>query len=121
MAAEIVSYDIKKIALSPPYSEDELEVMLEVTKMAADEYGLPIYVEKDFLTTLLFDESLTKGKSVIFIARNQSVLDEYFALKDLKRKAMEEGRLDKVQKELAWSFGRLLSYSDSAIRRLLSR
>jgi len=121
MAAEIVSYDIKKIALSPPYTEQELEEMLGVTKMAADEYGLPIYVEKDFLTTLLFDESLTEGKSIIFIARNQEVLDEYFALKKLKQKAIKEGRLEKVQKELAWSFGRLLSYSDSAIRRLLSR
>jgi hypothetical protein len=95
--------------------------MLEVTKMAADEYGLPIYVEKDFLTTLLFEESLTRGKSVIFIARSQAVLDEYFALKEFKRKAVAEGRLEKVQKELAWSFGRLLSYSDSAIRRLLSK
>lgn len=121
MAAEIVSYDIKKIALSPPYSDEELEVMLAVTQMAADEYDLPIYVEKDFLTTLLFDENLTKGKSVIFIARNQNVLEEYFALKELKRKAIEEGLLEKVQKELAWSFGRLLSYSDSAIRRLLSK
>ena len=121
MAAEIVSYDIKKIALSPPYSDKELEVMLAVTQMAADEYDLPIYVEKEFLTTLLFDENLTKGKSVIFIARNQNVLEEYFALKELKRKAIEEGHLEKVQKELAWSFGRLLSYSDSAIRRLLSK
>jgi len=121
MAAEVVSYDIKKIALSPPYSKEELEVMLEVTQMAADEYDLPIYVEKDFLTTLLFDENLTKGKSVIFIARNQKVLEEYFALKELKQEAIEDGRLEKVQKELAWSFGRLLSYSDSAIRRLLSK
>lgn len=121
MAAEVVSYDCKQLALSPPYTEAELAIMLKPTQMAADEYGLPIYVEKDFLTTKLFDEEQTQGKIVILIARNQEVIDKYFELKEFKKAAVAKGNLHEVEEELAWRFGRLLSYSDEAIRRLLAR
>lgn len=118
-AAEFVASDCKQLALSSPYSEKDLETMLGLVRMAADEYGLPIYVEKDFLTTPLFSHALTEGKAVILIARNQGVIDAYLALKEQKRKAMEQGELAEIEEELAWSFGRLLSYSDDVIRRLL--
>jgi hypothetical protein len=118
-AAEFVAYDCKRLALSPPYTEDELEVMRGPTQMAAEQYGLPIYVEKDFLTTRLFSPSLTEGKAVILTARDQGVIDEYLALKKRKQEAVRQGRLHEVEEELARDFGRLLSYSDDAIRRLL--
>jgi CubicO group peptidase (beta-lactamase class C family) len=119
-SAEFVAYDCKRLALSPPYAEDMLDLMLEPTRMAAEEYGLPTYVEKDFLTTKLFSSALTAGKTVILIARDQEVLEEYQALKTRKAKAESEGRLKEVENELAWGFGRLLSYSDEVIERLLT-
>ncbi len=120
-AAEVVSLGCKKLALSSPYTDEDLTVLLEPTRIAAEEYGLVIYVEKDLLVTRLYDPILSKDKSVILIAQDQRVIDEYLDLKKLREKAIAEGRLEEVQDKLAWEFGRLLSYSDEAIRRLLPR
>ena len=57
---------------------------------------------------------------VIFIAQNKKVLDDYFALKKLKQQAIDEGRLEEVEIEIAWTFGKLLSYSDEYISQLIS-
>lgn len=119
-AAEFVGAGCKKLAISPTYNPRELKIMLEPTKMAALEYDLPIYVEDEFLTTKLFDPDLTANKTVIFIAQNQNVLDQYFALKDLKKKAIADGRLAELEEKIAWEFGRLLSYSDDKIKKLLN-
>lgn len=118
-AAEFVSSGCKKIALSSPFTDEELAVMIDIAKIESEKYGVPIYVEKDFLTTNLFDAAFTEGKSVIFIAQNQETLDEYFELKKFKQQAIDRGNLADVEDEIAWRFGRLLSYDDDAIKRLL--
>ena len=119
-AAEFVSAGCKKLALSAPYTEEEVAAMMEPIKMASEEYNVPFYVEKDFLTTILFSPLLTEGKTVLFIAQNQNVLDDYFELKKYKQKAMEEGRLAEVEKEIAWKFGNVLSYSEENILRVIA-
>lgn len=119
-ASEFVSAGCKKLALSSTYTEEDLAVMLEPTKMATTQYNLPYYVEKDFLTTPLFSTELTSNKTVICIAQNQKVLDDYFALKKIKQQAINEGRLAEVEIEIAWKFGKLLSYSDEYISQLIS-
>ncbi|MCP4709418.1 MAG: hypothetical protein GY869_12395 [Planctomycetes bacterium] len=119
-AAEIVSYNCKKIALSAPYTEEEFEALYEPTRRSVEQYGVVMYVERDFLNTLLFDP-LDEDVIVIFIVQNQKVLDEYLALKELKHQAIEDSRLAEVEEEIAWKFGRLLSYDDETIKRLLSR
>jgi hypothetical protein len=119
-SAEFVSYGCKKLALSAPFTDDEIDVLLEHAQQKADEYGIPIYVEKELLVTRLFSPTVAEGKTVILFAYNQDVLDEYMALKEFKRKAVEEGRLEEVEEEIAWRFGRLLSYSYETIQRLLA-
>ena len=47
------------------------------------------------------------------------MLDDYFALKKLKQKAIDEGQLAEVEREIAWKFGKLLSYSEKNIERLI--
>jgi len=101
-------------------SDEELAVLLPHAEQKAEEYGIPIYVEKDLLVTPLFSPTIALGKTVILFAYNQDVLDEYFAIKAFREKAVEVGRLRDVEEELAWRFGRLLSYTDDAIERLLS-
>ena len=118
-AAEFVSCGCKKIALSSPFTDEELAVMINIAKIESEKYGIPIYVEQEFLTTQLFDTAITEGKSVIFIAQSQKILDEYFALKKFKQQAIEQGNLADVEDEIAWKFGRLLSYDDDTIKRLL--
>jgi hypothetical protein len=119
-STEFVSYGCKKLALSATFSDEELSVLLKHAEQKATEYGIPLYVEKDLLVTKLFSPTIAHGKTVILFAYNQNVLDEYFAIKELRNKAMAEGRLAEVEEEIAWRFGRLLSYTDETITRLLS-
>ncbi len=119
-STEFVSYGCKKLALSATLSDEELTVLLPHAEQKAQEYGIPIYVEKDLLVTKLFSPTIAQGKTVILFAYNQEVLDEYFAIKAFRAKASEEGRLEDVEEEIAWRFGRLLSYTDDTIKRLLS-
>ena len=119
-AAEFVSYGCKKLALSSTYSDEELSALLEHAQQKAKEFGIPIYVEKDLLVTQLFSPTIAEGKTVILFAYNQDVLDEYFSLKAFREKAILEDRLKDSEEEIAWRFGRLLSYADDTIKRLLS-
>jgi hypothetical protein len=116
---EFVSYGCKKLALSATLSDEELAVLLPHAKQKAEEFGIPMYVEKDLLVTQLFSPTIAQGKTVILFAYNQDVLDEYFAIKGFREKAIEEGRLGEVEEEIAWRFGRLLSYTDDTIKQLL--
>jgi hypothetical protein len=118
-SAEFVSYGCKKLALSTTLSDEELSVLLPHAQKKADEFGIPIYVEKDLLVTKLFSPLIAQGKTVILFAYNREVLDEYFAIKGFRKKSIEEGKLADMEEEIAWRFGRLLSYADDAIERLL--
>ena len=119
-SAEFVSYGCKKLALSTTLSDEELSVLLPHAQKKADEFGIPIYVEKDLLVTKLFNPLIAQGKTVILFAYNRDVLDEYFAIKAFRNKSIEEGKLADMEEEIAWRFGRLLSYTDDAIERLLN-
>jgi hypothetical protein len=119
-STEFVSYGCKKLALSATFSDEELSTLLDHAEQKAKEYGIPIYVEKDLIVTKLFSPTVAEGKTVILFAYNQDVLDEYFAIKEFRKKAMAEGQLAEVEEEIAWRFGRLLSYTDETITRLLN-
>ena len=119
-STEFVSYGCKKLALSSTLSDEELAVLLPHAEQKAKEYGIPFYVEKDLLVTKLFSPTIAEGKTVILFAYNQVVLDEYFAIKAFREKAIAEGRLVDAEEEIAWRFGRILSYTDDTIERLLS-
>ena len=119
--AEIVSSGCKRLALSPALSSEEFEIIWEDVRQIADEYELRLKIDDDFLTTRLFNPEYTRGKRVIHIADSQDTLDEYEMLKRLKSLSLKEGRLNDIELELAWGMGRLLSYSDDAIERLLKK
>jgi len=76
-------------------------------------------LNRNFSLPSFFDTAITEGKSVIFVAQTQKILDEYFALKKFKQQAIEQVNLADVEDEIAWKFGRLLSYDDDTIKRLL--
>lgn len=119
-AAEFVSYGCKQLALSPTMSEAQVSDLIKVAETEAKKYGIPIFIEKDLLVTKLFSPTIAKGKTVILFAYKQDVLDKYHTLKEMRKKAENEGRLAEVEDEIAWQFGRLLSYTDETIQRLLS-
>lgn len=106
---EIVAAGVKRLALSPPYSAEDLAVMLEPTRLLVEQFGITMYVEHDLIVTSLFPADVAQDKSVILLAQTQDVVDDYLALK------ARGASLD----ELAWSFGRMLSYTDERIAGML--
>lgn len=119
--AEVVAAGCKKLALSSPYSLEEAELMREPTRVAAEEYGVRLLEETDLLVTRLFPRDVADGKTVFLIARDDGVLAEYASLKELRRRYDAGGCLEEAELEIAWRFGRLLSYSDEKIVELISK
>ena len=116
--AECVGAGVKKIALSASMTREQYESIKDDVKLIAEENHSKLYIDEDFLETLLFPAEYTRGKVVIHLFKDQKINDEYLALKDKKRKHEGEGTYTMdVQREVAWAFGRLLSYDDEAIER----
>ncbi|MCX6642350.1 MAG: hypothetical protein NTV15_03055 [Candidatus Bathyarchaeota archaeon] len=118
--AEVVGMGCKKLSLSSPLTNKEFNDVFEPTKLAFEEYGVQFYVEEDLLSTLLFDVDIAKNLKVIMIAASKEVLDEYFALKEMKKKNLSE-KSKEIEMEIARRFGTLLSYDLFTIEKLIGR
>lgn len=116
---EVVAMGCKRLALSPPYTSADLAVLLAPTQHLVKTHQLALFVEPELLITPLFPADIAVDRTVILIAGDQRVLDAYHDLVAQRRTAITAGRLAEVEPALAWQFGRLLSYSDAAIQRLL--
>jgi len=120
--AEVVGSGVKRLGLSPPLTEEEYESVIDDTRLIADEYGVTLHTDRDFLETLLFNPEFTRGKIVINLANSRETLDEYLRLKERKRRLEESGGLTRMKdEEIARGLGALLSYSEEAVERLLEK
>jgi len=120
--AEVVGSGVKRLGLSPSLTEEDYMDVIDDTRLIADEYGVTLYKDRDFLETLLFNPEYTRGKIVIHLADSRETLDEYLRLKERKRRLEESGELTKAkEEEIARGLGALLSYSEEAIERLLEK
>ena len=118
---EIVRAGVKKMALSPPLSPEDMEQIREGASEIADEFDVHLYLEKDILTTDLFDEKFTQGKHVLLIYEDPAVKDAYLALKAQKQALVNANQYEgQARKQIAREMGRLLSYQDDFIERILS-
>ncbi len=119
--AEVVAVGVKKLALSAPMTPDEMDASMEEAQRIAEENGVKIYRETDFLVTDLFSEEVTRGKHVLLIYLDP-VKDEYMALKAEKEALIAESKYEgEARREIARKMGRLLSYPEEHIERLLAR
>lgn len=118
--AEVVGAGCKRLALSATYEPEFAKEMMAATEHAAEEYNVLLHVEDKLLVTKLFPADVAKDKVVIMIFQNQGVLDEYLALKEKKKESNSKGNPDEIEFEIARKFGKLLSYDDASIERLLS-
>lgn len=118
--AEVVGIGVKRLALSSAMPPEDMDALIdEAEKIIARNDALS-YRETDFLVTDLFPEEVTAGKHVILIY-NDPVKDDYMALKERKQKLIDEGRYQgEERKEIARGMGRLLSYPEERIERMLS-
>ena len=119
--SEAIGFGVKQLGLSSVYSDEELEIMLKVINFASEKYGTLLYVEPYLLKSKLFRRDIAEGKTVVVIANNQKVLDEYMELKRLKEESDEKGKPEELELEIARRFGKLLSYDDKTIERLIAK
>lgn len=119
---EMVRAGVKKIALAHPCdSREERDGFLPEFRKLCEEYGVKLYCEDEGFLTDLFPAALNKDRFNVIFYQEDAVLREYLALKEEKRKARETGAYTpEKRREIAWRYGKLLSYTDEGIERLLA-
>lgn len=117
---EMVRAGVKQIALAHPCDTREArDEYLPYFEDLCQKYGVKLYVEDEPLLTDLFPLSLNRGKYNALFYQEERVLQEYLGLKGEKATALAQGTYSQVRRDIAWRFGKLLSYTDEGIRRLL--
>ncbi len=119
--SEMVAVGVKKLALSSPLDPEEIALLLPDAERIAEKNGALLYLEKDFCVTDLFPEDITEGKHVLLIYLDPTK-DEYFSLKREREKLVEEGHyLGEPRTNIARKMGRLLSYPEDRIEKMLEK
>ena len=119
---EMVACGVKRMAISPPLSEDDYARIQSSSEKIVREFGMSSYLEKSLLITDLQSEDFTRGKWSILYFRDEGTLAVYHGLKARKRQLEEAGSYDEVErKKLSREFMRLLSYPEDVIEAKLSQ
>lgn len=117
---EMVRAGVKRLALAHPCdSPQERDQYLPYFEELCRKYGVKLYVEDEAFLTDLFPLSLNQGKYNALFYQEGSALQEYLALKGEKKAALAQGTYGQARRDIAWRFGKLLSYTDEGIQRLL--
>ena len=120
---EMVAAGVKELAMShPSEAKEERDSWISDVKKLSGRYGILFYTEDEPFLTALFPEEQSRGKFLFLFYRTQDVLDRYLALKEEKRCLEENGTLTRQENDrIAEEFGRLLSYPEEEIRRLIRK
>jgi hypothetical protein len=116
---EVIKAEVKNLALSHPSSKEEIEQLLPFVEQITKQYGTKYEVEPELLITDLFPYKENKGKTVILFWKNDEIIEKYHALKQQKEEALTNNTYDQAREEIAYQFGKLLSYSDEAIKQYI--
>lgn len=118
---EMVRAGVKRLALSHPCgTKKERDEYLPGFEELCRQYGVKMYVEDVPFLTDLFPLSLNRGKFNALFYQEDAALEEYLALKEEKRAALADGSYPQRRQDIARRFGRLLSYTEEGIGRLLA-
>ena len=114
--SEMVAMGVKKLALSSPLTPELYEAIRERAQKISTDYGINTHTETDLLVTDLFSEDVAENMYVIFLYRDDDILENYEALKARKRGLLDSGSYSgEPRKQLARDFARLLSYPEETI------
>lgn len=118
---EMVRAGVKKIALAHPCdTREERDSFLPEFEKLCREYGVKMYPEDDAFITDLFPVSMNKNRYNAIFYQEDEVLQAYLDLKEEKRQAQASGEYTpEKRRDIAWRYGKLLSYTDDGINRLL--
>lgn len=120
---EMVAAGLKTLAMSHPCdSKEERDSYLEDMKKICEKYGVKYYAEDEAFLTDLFPETLNKDKYNYLFFRTDDVLERYLGLKEKQKELKRNGAYTKLESyALAQEFGRLLSYPEEGIERLIQK
>lgn len=117
---EMVCAGVKRIALSHPCdTKAERDSFLPEFDKLCEKYGVRYYVEDEAFLTDLFPLSLNQDKYNVIFYQDKTALQEYLGLKAEKEKAIAAGNYYDCREDIARQYGKLLSYTDEGIQRLL--
>ncbi len=118
--SEMVKAGLKRIALSHPSSTKEIrDQYIPFAENICDKYQIHYYLDDDPLITDLFPASMNQNTYNIIFYKDENDIEEYRTLKKLKVKVIENKEYEKYRYEIAYRFGKLLSYSDETIQNYI--
>ena len=119
---EMIACGCKNVALGHPTSDRALrDEHMAFAKKICEDHGTQCCEENGGFLTDLFPYSMNKDKFNILFYKDERYRDAYFALKERKAKLVADGAYTPAaRREIAWEFGKLLSYSDEAIDRMIA-
>lgn len=125
---EVIRAGVKRIALSHPFTESELQkelhgqAFLNACDAIAAQYGCSAYFLQEPVLTDLFPVSLDRGKQNVVFYRDPADIEELLAIQCERNALQDAGHYTgEARRALAVRFGRLLSYSEEAIERYLAQ
>lgn len=119
--SEMVAAGVKRIALSAPMESAQMEKFLPEAEKIAQEYGVSLYRERDFIQTDLFPATVAAGKELCVLYRDKD-LSAYLQLKqDQAALVAANAYAGKEREAIARRLGRLLGYPPDGINRLLAK
>jgi len=119
---EMVACGVKKMAISPPLTPDDYQIVDPLSEKMVQAFGIQSYLDKSLLITDLQTEDFTKGKWAILYYKDDQVREAYFSLKKRAEELESAGQYGtEDRKEISREFMRLLSYPEDIIAKILAR
>ena len=118
---EMVNAGVKRIAMSHPRrTAEERDQYLEACREICSQYGTMMYAEDDSFVTDLFPEEMNRGAKHFIFYKKKEDLDCYLELKERQAGLLRAGGYEGEERyRIAREFGKLLSYTDEAVGRLI--
>jgi len=119
---EVIACGVKNLALGVPvYDKQERERHIIEAERICNEKGTHFFIEDYPFLTDLFPISLNQYKYNLVFYRQVKYLEEYLNLKNRKKDLIAQNKYSQEEREkIAYDFGKLLSYSDEDIFRMIN-
>lgn len=120
---EMVSSGLKQLAMSHPCdTKAERDSYEGEVKRLCEKYDIKYFPEDEAFLTDLFPEKLNKGKYNYLFYRTDDILEKYLNLKKKQKCQIENNTYTELERyQTAMDFGRLLSYPETGIERLIKK
>ena len=120
---EMVASGLKTLAMSHPCdTKEERDSYLNEVEKLCGKYQILFYPEDEAFLTDLFPAEMNRNKYNYLFFRTQDVLSRYLGLKERQKNLIESNQYTgSGRRELAADFGRLLSYPEDGIQRLIEK